>query len=181
MKRFNNKYLIHRKILNNRFKKSNKIIDIKKICLNFSFRDRDNTRAKILSSELLFKILFPNPKVRFSIAKKSNLTLKIKEGDCVGSSIILQKNKDFNLFFWRFGGILFNNPIETDSKLPFHSLSPNSLTIQIKDLFLIEELDFFFDFFMDLPPLEVSFITTSKSYKENLKFFRLIGFPVKGK
>ena len=86
------------------YTKLNKIPKIRKITITFGFKE---STVKQLSTTLLALELITSKKGQLIVAKKENLSLKIKKGFPVGCKIVLQKKAICNYLSKLIDGVLY--------------------------------------------------------------------------
>jgi len=156
--------LIIRYDLINKFTYSNnrKIPQFSKIILSLS---RKNNNLKDLVSMILFFNLLSYKIRRKNIIryKKSNVLVKVKKGYPIGCKVILGKTKLYKVFELLLTDILIN---EKNYKALNTVPSSNSFDFRITPL-KVKELDKnYYGLFRNLPWLNITFLTTTKTKKE---------------
>lgn len=140
------------------FKNSKQIPKLQAIVLNFGYQ---KSNFKRLVTGLLALELTTSGKSRITRSKHLNILLKIKQGNPVGCKIIL-KEKIMHQFYLKFKTSVFK-------KLPQgKQLQQNykSLSIVIQNPLIFIELENHYEYFKDIPKLDVTFIADSKSKSE---------------
>lgn len=150
------------------------ISKLKKIILNFGYK---KSNFKYLISSLLALEFISSKKGEITKSKRLNIFLKIKKGNPVGCKIILKKNT-MHLFYIKLRTSIFpklkqphTSQLQRDLKLI------KSISFQLKNPLLFRELENQFQFFKDIPRLDITLLTNSKSRKElffllkSIKFF----------
>ena len=128
------------------------------IVLNFGFQ-KSNFKRIVTGLLALKFVTSKNSKV--TISKHLNIFLKIKQGVPVGCKIVLRK-KIMHQFYSKLTTSIFPKLKKgIVLKPPYKSLS---ITINNPLLFL--ELENSYETFKDIPKLDITFITNSKSKKE---------------
>lgn len=156
------------------YNKNSDIPKLKKIILNFGCKTAD---IKQLSSSLLTFELIVNQKGKLSKTKRSNILFKIRKGNPTGCSVTLSK---FNIF-----NFLAKLTIEIFPKLKNFSSFNNSKTLKyntfsykIKETFCFNELENHYYLFNDLPSLDVTIVTNSKTKNEMLFLLKTFKIPI---
>ena len=150
------------------------ISKLSKIVLNFGYR-KPNFRLLISSLLALEFITFKKGKITKS--KHINVFLKIKKGNPVGCTIVLTKNSMYFFYLKLITSILSSSNQSQKLVLQKTLKLKNSISFQIKNPLLFSELENQFQFFKDIPSLDVTLITNSKHQKEfvfllkSLRFF----------
>lgn len=152
----------------------NEVPKLKKIILNFGCKSFE---IKNIASALLSLELITTKRGSLTTAKRSNLLLKIRKGHPVGCVVILKKTRMYD-FFWKLLIEVFPNlkvfqGINTKKKV-----EQNSLSFTLKDLISFKELEKQFYLFINLPPLNITLITNSKSKHELVYLLNSFKLPV---
>ncbi len=170
----------HKKNLNaefiNKFIYSNtkQIPKIKKIILNFGCKTTD---IKSLTASLLALELITYQKSKFTTTNYPNILLKLRKGNPVGCKVELRNQKMFyflenlliNIFpkMRHFNGLKFN--IRNSNK---------AYSFKIKDNFIFKPVEEHYYLFSNLPPLNVTLLTTSKKQLELNFLIKSFQFPL---
>nr|YP_316605.1 ribosomal protein L5 [Thalassiosira pseudonana]AAZ99412.1 ribosomal protein L5 [Thalassiosira pseudonana]QWM92932.1 ribosomal protein L5 [Thalassiosira pseudonana] len=144
------------------------------IVLNFGYQ---NSNFKHLISGLLALELLSSKKSRLTRSKHLNVFLKIKKGNPVGCKIVLKKTT-MHVFYLKlitsvFPKIKHNKTAQSQQNVK----SVKSISIIIKNPLLFLELESQYQFFKDIPKLDITILTDSKSQNEiffllkSVKFF----------
>nr|YP_010208821.1 ribosomal protein L5 [Skeletonema grevillei]UBA16131.1 ribosomal protein L5 [Skeletonema grevillei] len=144
-----------------------------KIVLNFGYQ---KSSFKHLISGLLALEFVSSKKSRLTKSKYLNVFLKIKKGSPVGCKIVLRKHTMY-LFYLKLITAIFpkiKNSQTVQSQQNLKSIK--SISIQLKNPLIFKELENQYQFFKDIPRLDVTLVTTSKSQKELLFMFKSIKF-----
>lgn len=149
------------------YKDLKKIPKLQTIVLNLGYQKSNFHR---LISGLLSLELITSKKSKITRSKNINILLKIKQGNPVGCKITLKK-KLMHRFYLKLITSIF---IElTDIKPPRKlEQSYKSITIVIKNPLIYIELEKHYEFFKDIPQLDVTFITNSQSENELFYFLK---------
>ena len=113
-----------------------------------------------------------------SKTKSANVFLKIKKGAPIGCYVILKKIKMYKFLFKLLVEIF---PIFKDFKgIPFSFTKKkvNNFSFYIYDLVNIKELSTQFYFFNNLPSLNITLITNTKTQKEFLYLLQSFKIPL---
>jgi len=138
------------------------IPNLKKIVLNFGYQ---KPNFKYLVSSLLALEFLSSKKGKIAKSKHLSVFLKIKKGNPVGCVVVLRKDLMYS-FYVKLKTCLFLKfkfqPHRSWKALTF----VNSITFQLKNPLIFAELENQFQFFKNLPKLDITLVTTSKSQKE---------------
>lgn len=147
---------------------------LEKIILNFGC---PNFELKNISSALLSLELITTKRGSLTKAKRSNILLKIRKGYPVGCIVILKKTKMYNfllkLLVEVFPSLKVFKPLNTSKKL-----EKKSFSFTLIDLITFKELEKQFYLFINLPPLNITIITNSKTKKELLYLLNSFKLPI---
>jgi large subunit ribosomal protein L5 len=130
------------------------------IVLNFGYQ---KSNFKRLISGLLALEFITSKKGEITRSKHLNILLKIKQGSPVGCKITLKK-KIMYRFYLKLTTSIFPKlsiPKNTHFKQNYKSLS-----VVIQNPLIFMELENHYEFFKDIPKLDITFITDSKSKNE---------------
>ena len=153
----------------------NDIPKLQKIILNFGCNSHN---IKNISAALLSLELISQKYGKLTKTKKSNIILKIKKGAPIGCYVVLKKTKMYKCLFKlvldvfpvlkNFKGILIN---KNDKKI-------NSVSFYIEDVVALKELNKHFYIFKNLPALNVTLVTNTKTKKEFLYLLKSFKIPI---
>lgn len=159
------------------YKTTKEIPEIKKIILNFGCRTTDIRR---LSASLLALELITSKKGKLTTTKKANVVLKIRKGNPIGCKVTIQKKPMFNFLekvlinvfpnIKNFTGIKFNKQITN-----------KSFSYQLRDTFNFSELEEHYYLFNNLPSLNITIVTNSKTKGELMFVIKSFQFPIVNK
>ena len=140
--------------------------ELKKIILSFGCRTSD---IKLLAASIQALNLI-SQKYNSSIitnSKHTNIFLKIKKGQPIGCKVILKKKNMYNFFLKLLTEIF---PSLKDFKGIYLNKNKNikNLSFTIKELITIKELETHFYLFSNVPPLNITLVTNTKTKKELL-------------
>ena len=150
------------------FKEIKQVPKLKKIVLTFCLKKYEIKH--LLVSLAALKIISDVKFCSVIKSKSSNISLKIKKGNPIGSKIILRKVK-MNLFLLKLLSIGFLN------KKKFENVNKNTFSFKIKDTLKFSELEQNYQYFKNLPVLNVNIIFTST--KKDLLLFLLKSYKLK--
>ena len=154
---------------------ADKLPKLKKIILNFGFKTAD---MKQLSSGLLALELITNQKGILTTTTKSNILLKVRKGYPTGSKLILQKYNLFN-FLKRIVMEIFPKLKNFNGITQGRKIQKNAFSYEIYDTFSFSDLESHYYCFNNLPKLDITIVTTTKSKNELLFILKSLQFPFK--
>lgn len=147
---------------------------LKKIILNFGCK---NIEIKSISSALLSLELITTKRGSLTRARRSNILLKIRKGSPVGCVVILKKKLMYDFFLKLlievFPNIKGFNGITVSKKV-----KQTCFSFTLKDLIHFKELEKQFYLFINLPPLNITILTNSKTKQELLYLLSSFKLPV---
>ena len=144
---------------------------LEKIILNFGYQ---KSNFKYLVSGLLALEFISLKRSKITKSKHLNVFLKIKKGNPVGCKIVLKKNTMY-LFYLKLITSVFSK--SQTSSLQWNLKLVKSISFRLKTPLLFSELENQFQFFKDIPQLDITLLTSSRSRKElvfllnSIKFF----------
>jgi large subunit ribosomal protein L5 len=150
------------------------IPQLKKIILNFGCKSFEikNLAASLLSLELITV----QPGV-LTKSKKANILLKIRKGNPVGCTVVLRRNKMYHFLFKLLIDV-FPNLRDFKGITVAKKLSNTSFSFTLKDLISFKELEKQFYLFSNLPPLNITFVTNTKTRRELLYLLNAFKLPL---
>lgn len=151
---------------------------IKKVILNFGC---SSYKLKSIAPAFLFLELLAHKTSVLTKNKKANIFLKIKKGTPIGCSLILTKVQMYKFLFKLILEIL---PSLKNFKGIFYTikkLKPNSFSFYIKDLIILKEFNPHFHLFKNLPALNITIITNTKTSTELIYLLQSFKIPLKVK
>lgn len=150
------------------------IPQLKKIVLNFGCKNFD---IKNISVSLLSLELITGQKGVLTKSKRANILLKIRKGNPVGCMVILKKNKMYSFMFKLLIDVF---PSLKDFKGIFvaKKLNVTSFSFTLIDLITFKELEKQFYLFSNLPPLNITLVSNTKSKKELLYLLNSFKLPL---
>ncbi|MBE0439308.1 MAG: hypothetical protein IBX57_05970 [Gammaproteobacteria bacterium] len=140
------------------------IPQLKKIILNFGCKNSD---IRSIASVFLSLDLITTQKSFIARSKRANVLLKIRRGNPVGCTVVLRNEKMYHFLFKLLSEVLPNLKSFTSMNVS-KKLGKTSFSFTLKDLIHFKELEKQFYLFINLPPLNVTFITTTKTKEELL-------------
>lgn len=140
----------------------NEIPQLKKIILNFGCK---NFEIKNIASALLSLELITRQQPSLVRSKRSNILLKVRKGNPVGCVVVLKQDNMYKFLLKLLTEVF---PVLKDFKGVTLSkrLGQTSLSFTLKDLINFKELEKQFYLFINLPPLNVTFVANTKTTKE---------------
>jgi large subunit ribosomal protein L5 len=150
-----------------------KIPKIKKIILNFGCKTND---IKSISAGLLALELMTNQKSKITRSKLPILALKIRQGNPIGCKITLRKSIMLNY--------ISKMLIEVFPKLKnFEGLNSrikqNAFSCSLTDIFTFSILEEHYYLFSNLPKLNITIVTSTKTKQELFFILNSIQLPLK--
>ena len=148
---------------------------LKKIILNFGC---NNHNIKNISSALLSLELISDKYGRLTKTKSSNIFLKIRGGAPVGCYVVLKKKHMYKFLFKLLVEIF---PKIKDFKgfyLNIKTNVTNNFSFYIEDLITIKELNDHFYFFNNLPSLNITIVSNTKTKTEFLYLLKSFKIPI---
>jgi large subunit ribosomal protein L5 len=151
----------------------NDIPELKKIILNFGCKNFEikNIAAALLSLELLTTKQGTTTK-----SKRANILLKIRKGYPVGCMVILTNAKMYQ-FFFKLLTEVFPNLKDFKGIQVSKKLGQKSFSFTLTDLINFKELEKQFYLFTHLPPLNIVFVTNTKTRKELIYLLKSFKLP----
>lgn len=147
---------------------------LKKIILNFGCK---NFEIKTIASALLSLELITTKQGSLTKSKRSNILLKIRKGYPVGCIVVLRKKKMYN-FFLKLLSEVFPNLKDFKGISLSKKLGKTSFSFTLTDLINFKELEKQFYLFINLPPLNITLITNTKTKKELLYLLTSFKLPI---
>lgn len=140
------------------------IPQLKKIILNFGCKNSD---VKSVASALLSLELITMKRGSLVKSKRANMLLKIRKGNPVGCSVVLKNSVMYDFFFKLLSEVFPNLKSFTGLNVS-KKVGKSSFSFTLKELINFKALENQFYLFIDLPPLNITLITTAKTQKELL-------------
>lgn len=150
------------------------IPQLKKIVLNFGCKSFD---IKTLSVSLLSLELITGQKGALTRSKRANILLKIRKGNPVGCMVILKKSKMYDFTFKLLIDV-FPNLKDFKGIHVAKKLNITNFSFTLIDLISFKELEKQFYLFSNLPPLNITFVSNTKSKKELLYLLNSFKLPL---
>jgi len=146
---------------------------LKRITLNFGYQ---KSNFKYLVSSLLALEFISSKKGEITISKHLNVFLKIKKGNPVGCKIILRKNTMYFFYIKLMTSIFSKVKQSQTDRFQLNPKTTKSISFQAKNPLLFTELENQFQFFKNIPRLDITLLTTSTSQKELFFLLKSIKF-----
>jgi len=148
---------------------------LRKITLNFGYQ---KSNFKYLVSSLLALEFISSKKGRMTKSKHLNVFLKIKKGNPVGCKIVLKKSTMYFFYLKLITSIFSKVKQSKTSRFQWDLKLIKSISFQLKSPLLFAELENQFQFFKDIPRLDITLLTNSKSQKELFFLLKSIKFLI---
>ena len=152
----------------------NEVPRLKKIILNFGCKSFE---VKSIASALLSLELITMKKASLARSRRSNILLKVRKGNPVGCVVVLKKDKMYN-FLLKLLTEVFPNLKDFKGITISKKLSKTSFSFTLKDLINFKELEEQFYLFINLPALNVTLVTNTRSTKELLYLLHSFKLPL---
>lgn len=156
------------------YNKNSDIPQLKKIILNFGCKTAD---IKQLSSSLLSFELIISQSGKLTETKRSNILFKIRKGNPTGCKLTLSKFNTFN-FLSKMTMDIFPKLKNFSSFNNSKKLKPNTFSYKLKETFSFYELENHYYLFNNLPPLDVTIVTSSKTKNEMVFLLKILKIPI---
>jgi len=150
-----------------------KIPKFKKITLNFGYK---KSNFKQLISGLLALEFISFKRSELTKSTQINIVLKIKKGTPVGCKVVLRKNFMYLFYLKLITSIFFKTKLSQEFVLRKKNKPINSISFKIENPLLFLELENQYQFFKNLPPLNITITTNTTSHNE--LFFLLKSFKL---
>ena len=148
---------------------------IDKMILNFGFKNID---SKSLYTSFLALELITGKKGIFTQAKTSNILLKIRKGNPVGCKVVLKKRLMYlflnKLIIEIFPKMKPLNKILYKNKI----LNTTSTSFTITNILIFSEFEKNYYLFNNLPELDITFVTKTKTKQEFLFLLNSFKLPI---
>jgi len=146
---------------------------LRKITLNFGYQ---KSNFKYLVSSLLALEFITLKKGGVTKSKHLNVFLKIKKGNPVGCKIILKKSTMYFFYLKLLTSIFYKVKQSQTTGFQWDLKLIKSISFQLKNPLLFTELENQFRFFKDIPRLDITLLTNSKSQKQLFFLLKSIKF-----
>lgn len=147
---------------------------LKKIILNFGCK---SVEIRNLASALLSLELITTKQGSLTTSQRSNMLLKIRKGNPTGCTVKLQKDKMY-IFLLKLLTEVFPNLKDFQGLSASNKLGNTSFSFTLKDLINFKELEKQFYLFINLPPLNITLVTNTRSKTELLYLLRSFKLPI---
>lgn len=156
------------------YKNTKKIPKLKKIILDFNCK---SSELKSIISCLLALEIIAKQKGKMTLANHSNVLLKLRKGNPIGCKVTLKKK---NLFSYLLKNLLSVFPmLKNFEGFNKNKLKNNSFSYKISDTFSFKELGNNYYLFNNLPKLNVTIVTTTKTIDELNFLLKSFKLPIK--
>jgi large subunit ribosomal protein L5 len=142
------------------FNNLEQIPELKTIILNFGYQ---KSNFKRLISGLLALEFITLKKSKLTRSKHLHILLKIKQGNPVGCKIVLKKKAMQHFYLKLITSVFPKLKTPKNSQYQQHS---KAITIVIQNPLLFVELESHYEFFKNMPNLDVTLLTNSKTKNE---------------
>ncbi len=136
---------------------------LEKIILNFGYH---KLNFKYLVSGLLALEFISFKKGEITKSKHLNVFLKVKKGNPVGCKVILKKNLMLSFYLKLLTSIFSKTKHSQTPQFRWNLKLIKSASFRIKNPLLFAELENQFQFFKNIPQLDITLLTNSQSQKE---------------
>ena len=147
---------------------------LKKIILNFGCK---NSEIKNLAASLLALELIGVQKSVLTRSKRANILLKIRKGHPVGCVVVLKKDKMYD-FLMKLLIDVFPSSRDFKGIVIAKKLVAPTISFTVKDLISFKELEKQFYLFVNVPPLNVTFVTNTETKRELLYLLGALKLPL---
>lgn len=154
------------------YTKTDEIPKLKKIILNFGCKQNE---LKNLAASMLALELITTKQGIITKSRKPNILLKIRKGNPIGCLVILKKEKMYTFFLKLLNDIF---PALRDFNGLFTKKNFNSFSFTLTQLITFSELENQFYLFSKLPPLNITFVTNTKTKKELVYLLKSFKLPL---
>ena len=138
------------------YKYIDKLPKIDSIIINLSLKKND---LKLLITYLAALKLITKQKGVITLAKKSNIILKIRQGTPIGCKLTLRKNKMFEFYL----KLMNKSMLALEKK----NVTQKVFSFQVKDIFKFKELESNYQFFNSLRVFNININTKSNCKNQN--------------
>ncbi len=153
---------------------SKKLPNLTKINLTFINKTSD---LKILATNTLGLEVIAAQKSAIILSKKGNAHLKIRKNQPIGAKVLLQKTNKNN-FVSKVISDIFSNYNKLEDFCNFNC-TKNTMSFENKNNLIFKEIENNFNIFQKLSSLKITYITNSKSLKENMFILNFYKIPLK--
>ena len=174
LSKFYNKNLKYEFINKFIYNKSSNIPKLKKIILNFGCKTAD---LKQLSSSLLAIEFITNKSGAMTKTKKSNILFKIRKGNPTGCKIILSKFNAYN-FLSKLIVEVFPKMKNFSGFNSHKKIKKNAVSYDLHETFTFKELENHYYLFNNLPKLNITIVTNTKTQEEMIFLLKALQLPI---
>lgn len=150
------------------------IPQLKKIVLNFGCK---TVEIKSVASALLSLELITSKQGSLVRSKRSNILLKIRKGNPVGCIVVLKQNAMYR-FLFKLISEVFPNLKDFKGLSVSKKLGTTSFSFTLQDLISFKELEKQFYLFINLPPLNITLITNTRTTHELVYLLHSFKLPI---
>lgn len=156
------------------YNKTVEVPQLKKIILNFGCKTAD---IKQLASSLLAFELIISQSGKMTKTKRSNILFKIRKGNPTGCSVTLSKFNAFN-FLSKMTMEIFPKLKNFSAFNNSKKLKLNTFSYKLKETFSFNELENHYYLFNNLPSLDITIVTNSKTKNEMIFLLKTFKIPL---
>lgn len=155
----------------------NAMPELEKITVSTSLKDQ-GFQFKYLPSHLVGLCIVTGGKPRFTVARKSNAILKVREGMVSGTSVTLRDSLKLR-FLDKLVNIVFPRIRDFDGFSVPYKIEGKSISILLKDPMVFPELNEEFESFGSMGSILISFKFENASPLEMITLAMEYGFPIR--
>ena len=159
------------------YKGINDMPKLEKITVSTSLKGQ-GFQFKYLPSHLVGLSVITGGRPRFTVARKSNALLKVREGMVSGTSVTLRNSLKLS-FLDKLVNIVFPKIRDFDGFFVPYKVEGKSISIILKDPMVFPELNEEFGVFGSVGPIFISFKFENASPLEMITMAMEYGFPIK--
>ena len=148
---------------------------LEKIVLNLGIREIASDKRKILPA-LLGLEMITGQRALITKSRKPLLSLKIRKGMVTGCKVVLRKDSMYN-FLDKFVTITLPRIKNFQGFHKTYITTDGNLSLKLREPLSFFELEYEYDKFRDLPPIDITFVTTSVDKKESLALLSSFQIP----
>ena len=158
-----------------KFGHKHRVSKLDKIVLNLGVKDITQDKRKILSSILGAEVI-TGQRALITKSRKPLLALKVRKGMAVGCKVVLRRSLMYT-FLDKFTSITL--PRIKNFQGFYQSLITvdGNLSLKLEEPLSFFELEYEYDTFLELPPIDITFVTTSVGKKESLQLLSSLQVP----
>ena len=152
-----------------------KVPGISKIILNMGVKDVVSDKRRILPALLSLEMI-TGQRALITKSRKPLMSLKIRKGMVTGCKVVLRKNLMYN-FLDKFITITLPRIKNFNGFQRMLVTNNGNISFRIKEPLSFFELEYEYDKFRELPPLDVTLVTTGVNREEGLAVLSSFQFP----